>query len=150
MFYVPKNRKIDVAWVYDINPAEGVTLDSNLPFDNCYFPHSNHTHCTVNKKEQGQRYCTYMDPTNLSYPASPPSQLTVSLKNIPVTAHVHGLETRPTFDGNPLSYMAKGGNVGLGFQSLLDDSYFRLFSNHQPTKFRIEANANLYTKINRY
>ncbi len=91
MFYVPRNRKIDVAWVYDINPAEGVTLDSNLAFDNCYFPHSNHTHCTVSSKDYGERYCTYQDPTNLNYPVSPNSQTKISVTNIPMTVHVHGL-----------------------------------------------------------
>jgi hypothetical protein len=151
MFYVPKNRKIDVAWVYDINPAAGVTLNNNFPFDNCYFPHAVHSsHCSIDNKAQGQRYCTYLEPTNLSYPTSQASQLTINLTNIPITVHVHGLETRPTFDGHPLSYMTKGGNVGLGFQSLMDDSYFRLFSNHQPTSFRIETNMSLYAKVNRY
>lgn len=151
MFYVPKNRKIDVAWVYDINPAAGVTMNSNLPFDNCYFPRNNHsTHCNIINKDPGERFCTYLDPTNLSYPTSQSSQITINLTNIPVTVHVHGLEVRPTFDGNPLSYMTKGGSVGLGFQSLLDDSYFSQFSSHKPTDFRIESDLNMYVKVNRY
>lgn len=138
MFFVNKNRKIDVAWVYDIQPANGVTLKNDFIFDNCYFPHAAHSsHCIIQTKAAGQRQCTYQDPTNFSFPTSETSQLTVNLSTIPVSVHVHGLETRPVFDGNPLSYMTRDGNIGLGYQSLYDDSYFRLFADHQPTAFRI-------------
>lgn len=151
MFYLPKDQKIEVAWVYDIQPTNGLTIKNDYIFDNCYFPHAVHSaHCGINNKAAGQRQCTYFDPTNFSYPTAQTSELTINLTTIPISVHVHGLQTRPTFDGSPLSYMTRDGNVGLGFQSLLDDAYFRLFADYEPTTFRIDTNLSLYAKINRY
>lgn len=54
MFYVAKDKKIDVAWVYDIDPADGVTIKNDFIFDNCYYPKPSHTtHCTINDKADG-------------------------------------------------------------------------------------------------
>jgi hypothetical protein len=32
----------------------------------------------------------------------------MTVKNWPMTVHVHGAEVRPTFDGNPLSWINNG------------------------------------------
>lgn len=151
IFHVAKDQKIDVAWVYDIRPDEGVTLENSLQFDNCYFPppFSGHN-CHMNNKAPGERLCTYLDPTNLSYRTAKSSSLSVNLSMIPMSTHIHGLQVRPTFDGNPLSYLTKDGNIGLGFQSLLEDSYFKLFYEYAPTAFKLHTNMSLYAKINRY
>lgn len=46
--------------------------------------------------------------------------------------------------------MGRGGRIGLRYQCLLEDGYFRLFSEHQPTAFHAESNLSLLAKINRY
>jgi hypothetical protein len=37
--------------------------------------------------------------------------------NVPISPHIHGLEIRPIFDGNPLSWFTSSGSVGIGFNS---------------------------------
>lgn len=111
--------------------------------------HSDHS-CKIENKAPGQRDCTYLDPSNPNYNTAQTSTISINLTMIPMTSHIHGLEVRPTFDGNPLSYVTSNGNVGLGYQSLGDDRYYRLFANFQPTEFDIKTDINLFAKINRY
>ena len=36
----------------------------------------------------------------------------------PITSvHVHGIEVRPAFDGNPLSWFSSNGEIGVGYLS---------------------------------
>lgn len=66
--------------------------------------------------------------------------MTVSFKHLPIGAHIHGLEVRPTFDGNPLSSMSMEGRFGVGFQSMGNKEYYSLFSNYIPTDFVLYPN----------
>lgn len=93
MFYIQKNIKIDVAWVYNINPPEGLTLDSNLFFDNCYYPHVGHAKhtCEIYNKAPKNEKCTFLDPTNFNASSAYESNITVSTKTIPISVHIHGL-----------------------------------------------------------
>lgn len=93
LFYVQRDQKIDVAWVYDIHPADGVTLSSDFFFDNCYYPHPMHSDhsCKIENKATGQRDCTYLDPSNPNYATALTSTVTINLTMIPMTAHIHGL-----------------------------------------------------------
>lgn len=63
--------------------------------------------------------------------------MTVSYKHMPVGAHIHGLEVRPTFDGNPLSSISMDGRFGVGFQSMGNQKYYSLFNNYIPTSIII-------------
>lgn len=45
-----------------------------------------------------------------------------------MSPHIHGLETRPAFDGNPLSWFNNVGDKGVGYQSLNNTQYFYSFS----------------------
>ena len=73
------------------------------------------------RKGEDKDICTYLSPTDniprSTYPAK--KDFKMSLTNIPLSTHVHGLEVRPTFDGNPMSWIGKGGKLGLGFESIL-------------------------------
>jgi FtsP/CotA-like multicopper oxidase with cupredoxin domain len=51
-----------------------------------------------------------------------------------MSAHIHGLETRPTFDGNPLGWHNTEGETGPGFNSLFEDSYYSQFNNPDEVK----------------
>lgn len=65
---------------------------------------------------------------------------------------MHGLEVRPTFDGNPLSWLGKDGVVGTGFTSLMNDKYYSLFSTSYSTTLVPDQNSGVtyYCKVNRY
>lgn len=83
----------------------------------------------------------------------------ISSKNWPISTHVHGAQVRPTFDGNPMSWIDNSGNRGLGAFSLDDDCYYSQFDSdnqaYQPPDIIVNAiNDEDYeitrTKISRY
>lgn len=41
------------------------------------------------------------------------------------------MSNRPVYDGNPLSWFDNAGNLGVGYYSLDDPDYFKLFENKQ-------------------
>lgn len=55
----------------------------------------------------------------------------ISKTNWPMTTHVHGAEIRPTFDGNPLSWIDNSklneGHLGMGTLSIDDKCYYESF-----------------------
>lgn len=53
----------------------------------------------------------------------------VGPSQVPISPHIHGLEVRPVFDGNPLSWFTPNNIKGAGFQSLYNDNYFSQFYN---------------------
>ena len=93
--------------------------------------------CDVYAKEATHQECTYLDPLDFGHPSVYESKIDVTNQNILFTVHIHGLEVRPVFDGNPASFMAKDGKVGIGYQSLDNEEYFSLFAGHKPTKFKL-------------
>jgi hypothetical protein len=64
------------------------------------------------------------------------------------------LEVRPTFDGNPLSWLGSSGTVGAGFYSLLNTDYYssnQLFQSLMKPMLRADPNiTKTYVKVNRY
>lgn len=69
-------------------------------------------------------------------PSNHKEGINTTLKEVPVGAHIHGLEVRPTFDGNPLSSMNMKGRFGVGYQSL-GNKYFTFFNDYMKTPFQI-------------
>lgn len=67
---------------------------------------------------------TFDDPT--SHPKHQ-DMMIINGSQWPVTAHVHGAEVRPTFDGNPVSWFANNGARGVGAFSLNDTCYYSKF-----------------------
>jgi hypothetical protein len=51
----------------------------------------------------------------------------ISPTNWPTSTHVHGAEVRPTFDGNPLSWINNAQQRGVGAYSLNDTCYYDAF-----------------------
>lgn len=51
----------------------------------------------------------------------------ITATNWPTSTHIHGLEIRPTFDGNPLSWVANSGLKGIGAMSLDYSCYYDNF-----------------------
>ena len=51
----------------------------------------------------------------------------ISEKAWPVSTHIHGLEVRPSFDGNPVSWFTNNGTVGVGYMDLKNKCYFDKF-----------------------
>lgn len=47
---------------------------------------------------------------------------------------MHGAEVRPTFDGNPLSWIANDGSRGVGAFSLSDKCYYDAFDQYDTAK----------------
>ena len=85
--------------------------------------------------------CTFYDPTDLfkvNDKLKWTEDLTIapSLEKTPVVTHLHGMEVRPVYDGNPLSWFTKypdsctdcgdkDDNIGVGFLSEpQDEKYF--------------------------
>ena len=110
--------------------------------------------CSLGNKLDGNReLCTYENPTNQIPTDTYTKNYSLTIKNIPMVAHVHGLEVRPTFDGNPTSWIGQQGALGLGFQSLSDTEYYTSsgFKNKLTTKLKPVPNLSFpYAKVNRY
>ena len=45
-----------------------------------------------------------------------------------MSTHLHGAEIRPTFDGNPMSWVTSDGLDGEGAFTAIDDAYYGAFS----------------------
>lgn len=52
----------------------------------------------------------------------------ISPKSVPIDPHIHGLENRPAFDGNSLSWFNNAGDKGIGYFSLSTNDYFKQFN----------------------
>lgn len=97
MFYVEKDKAIDVAWVYNIETDKGVSLNDNLFFANCYFPGKDDVvpeqehMCDVYSKKANEQRCTYLDSTNFGDKSAYETKIKITKENIPFTVHIHGL-----------------------------------------------------------
>lgn len=91
----------------------------------------------------GPDYCNLMMKANNTQTFSDATEINMdsSLKHVrispntwPMVTHVHGAEVRPTFDGNPLSWIDNSGNntkkCGIAAFSLKDNCYFDSFDNY--------------------
>jgi hypothetical protein len=59
-------------------------------------------------------------------------KMPISSKNWPNAVHLHGAEVRPTFDGNPLSWidnqLLDNSTIGTGTFSIEDTCYYETFN----------------------
>lgn len=51
--------------------------------------------------------CTYFTPTDYQYNAK--EHFRVNPNSVPISPHIHGMEIRPAYDGNPLSWFTANG-----------------------------------------
>ncbi len=82
---------------------------------------------------------TYTDPTE--HISNDTNSVRITPKTWPTSTHVHGAEVRPTFDGNPLSWIDNSGNRGVGAFSLNDTCYYSAFD-------EVDNNKNNYLPPN--
>ena len=110
--------------------------------------------CSLIEKKKGYESCTYLHPTDLTPNYTHTQSYQLSSRNIPIVTHIHGLEVRPTLDGNPLAWLGKHGRTGPGFLSILQgEKYFAngLFKNDTTTTLLPFPGMNhTYVKVNRY
>ena len=155
IFSVKKDQPIEVAWVYDIDYNNKDTQNKTFAHvrgDECYIDGPKKPHCTLIQKNNNAEICIQNDTTQLNHSLLSKSYK-ISRRNIPTSVHIHGLEVRPNFDGNPMSWLGGSGSVGPAFQTLTSSAYFNsgLFRKKEFTNLRQQsANESLYMKVNRY
>ena len=124
-FDVLKNVPIYVVWRNEIKEYDFNLMDlpneHSVEIADCYNttaidlygkPHR----CFPKQKKKGFEEFTYYEPTDLRDTHDSYEKAEVALDNVIVSPHIHGLEVRPAFDGNPLSWFGKSG-VGVGYLS---------------------------------
>ena len=98
--------------------------------EGCYDPSNSTLVCSIDAKwpynVPEQEGCTFNDPTAYGYSSR---KVQVNRNQVPTSPHIHGLETRPAFDGNPLSWFNNVGDKGVGYFSLNNSKYFTQFNN---------------------
>lgn len=87
---------IDVIWINALNGSDIINKDEN----DCLKNANPSYNCILMAK--ANRLRTYNDPTSEMKDMIP---MSISYNNWPNTVHLHGAEVRPTFDGNPLSWI---------------------------------------------
>jgi hypothetical protein len=110
LFDIPTREFIDIIWVNEFDPSilpPPSAGGSCLPHD--YIPDTldadQINYCTLMSKIN--RSQTFIDPTNFTL-STPLDHMKISPNNWPMTTHLHGAEIRPTFDGNPISWITNG------------------------------------------
>uniref|UniRef100_A0A1J3CGV6 Spore coat protein A n=1 Tax=Noccaea caerulescens TaxID=107243 RepID=A0A1J3CGV6_NOCCA len=157
MFDIPARESIDIVWVNNLNQYSVPNTAGS-----CMDPTADQTYCSLMSKINKTQ--TYSDPTNLTM-SSPLDMMRIGTTAWPLTTHLHGAEIRPTFDGNPLSWVDNNpnGSVGVASFSLNEDCYYNSFDsigeiddkkvNFNPPKIRLinlgGGNLTNY-KTNRY
>jgi hypothetical protein len=123
MFYFAVKQEATIIWVNAINATGLNWIESS-----CYNSSSADHDCTTTTKPAERGSCSYFSPTD--YQSDQLGTFRVRQTAVPISPHIHGLEVRPTFDGNPLSWFAPDGSHGSGFHSLHKDvRYFSHFRN---------------------
>jgi len=96
--------------------------------------------------KSGNEECSYYSPTN--YQGRRVNKHRIDDRAVPISPHIHGLEQRPSFDGNPLAWFNTEGDKGPGFNSLLNKNYYTLFNNILTSPIRaIHPSLSLRTKV---
>ena len=111
MFYFNRKKEATIIWVNAIN-----STNLNWTKSSCYDDSSSDHDCTATARPASRGSCTYFSPTD--YRSEEKEYFRVEQTAVPISPHIHGLEIRPTFDGNPLSWFAPDGSRGSAFQSL--------------------------------
>jgi hypothetical protein len=129
MFEVKVKQTIQIIW---INKIDSSHLNWTLADENCYGNNSQSMHCMVREKVNESRYdCTYYSPVNFSMEGT--TDLRINSRAIPMSPHVHGIESRPAFDGNPFNWFNSIGEKGPGYHSMSSNQYFnRFFPDQKP------------------
>ena len=115
-FDVLKDVPIYVVWRNEIGKINETLIDLPNQFSgemaDCYNqtlinnngkPHR----CFPKQKKKGFEEFTYYEPTDLRDTHDSIEKGEVKLDNVIVSPHIHGLEVRPAFDGNPLSWFGR-------------------------------------------
>jgi hypothetical protein len=120
MFDIASREMVDVIWVnrldHNILPdVRGTCLDTKGKI-------KDKDYCKIMAKIN--RTQTYLDPTDMNELHSSATLMPITPNSWPMTTHLHGAEIRPTFDGNPLSWIDnrqyEDGQVGVATFSLDD------------------------------
>lgn len=153
VFDLKTNEEINVFWINQIKE-----VDPNLSWqgvysqvNSCYknktseIPHR----CYQKIKTDNWFGCTYLDPTDLGENSSSHELSLLGPKNVPTSTHIHGLEVRPYFDGNPLSWISRKGR-GIGFLSY-EQEYFNVLSDFErDIIYRFYDTSSQFVKMNVY
>lgn len=84
----------------------------------------NKARCGLHTKKNAKS--TFFSPTHLGNQQQL-NETEITATNWPASTHIHGLEIRPTFDGNPLSWVGNSGSRGIGAMSLDYSCYYDSF-----------------------
>ena len=132
VFDLKTNEEAYVFWINQVNEIN-VTISTKDPYtsvNSCYqteeIPNEDEElypeRCWNRIRSPKWQGCTYKDPTDLGENSSTYNSSPIGYNNFPTSTHIHGLEVRPLFDGNPLSWFSKQAK-GIGFMSL-EEEYF--------------------------
>jgi hypothetical protein len=100
MFDLEEKGSIDIIWINNLDNTTNVTNTGTCMDPNPFEPFPRY--CTLEGKANMTE--TYGDPTDM--PPDRDSDLRIAFNGWPISTHVHGAEVRPTFDGNPISWIS--------------------------------------------
>ena len=147
-----------VIWVNQIGSLEGKNMSGEGISCRYNVPDLKNLKCSISKKKihSGSKDdClekTFYDPTN--HTGNPTME--IDTDNSPVSTHLHGMEVRPAYDGNPLSWFSNHGEVGEGYLSYNMTYFDKYNDNIQPLITLIqdmlinEKNISFNYKVNVY
>lgn len=129
MFDIRTRDPVDIIWVNNLNPDKTPDVGDSSCFNETFF-NSNKDYCTLMGKYNKTQ--TFLDPTHNDITSKTAyKHIPISKKTWPMTTHLHGAEIRPTFDGNPLSWIDNGGNTngnyGIAAFTHNDECYYSAF-----------------------
>ena len=138
-FDLKTNEEVYVFWVNQVEKVNLTFADKGIygSVNDCYqttdIPDDGNDvypqRCFQKSKSDTFFGCTYKDPTDLGENETTYEHSPLAYDNFPISAHVHGLEVRPYFDGNPLSWISRKAR-GIGFMSY-EQKYFNSISERQ-------------------
>ena len=129
MFDFDLGEYADVIWVNELDPDLIPDLDQ---YEGCKLgTPSNETEPECILKGKDNYSATYHSPTDLGV-NNTFKKVNMSAKYWPTVAHIHGMEVRPNFDGNPLSWISNNEDTpsaGVGYMNLSNECYYDNFQN---------------------
>jgi hypothetical protein len=107
MFDIPSRDPIDIVWVNNLNSSMIPSPDGEC-IDPTYAS-KNKAYCTLMAKVNKTQ--TFLDPTKNDITSKTAyKHIPITNRTWPMVTHLHGAEIRPSFDGNPLSWIDNSGN----------------------------------------
>lgn len=104
MFDLEEKGSIDIIWINNLDNTTNVTNTGTCM--DAHFSEPFPRYCTLEGKANLTE--TYSDPTDM--PPEKDSDLRLAFNGWPISTHLHGGEVRPTFDGNPISWISNDPN----------------------------------------